>query len=73
MNNLHLPRIPLQPCRQLLLTDLQLRTDLIEAVLSIQVLRQCLVVDEVFVLIVALHVNCGTGTRAGTAPGWDGS
>ena len=44
MNNMHNPRNPSQPPRQLALTNLQLRTNLVKTVLSIQILFQRFVV-----------------------------
>lgn len=74
MNDQHLTGIPLQPRRQLFLANLQLRTDLVEAVLPIEILGQRLVVNEifVFVLVLLLQVHHGPGTRARTAPKWYG-
>lgn len=58
MYNQHLPRIPLQPRRQLPLTNLQLGTNLIKTMHPIQILDQTLIIDEiVFCVSIALSFS----------------
>lgn len=55
MYNQHLPRISLQPRRQLPLTNLQLGTNLIKTMHPIQILDQTLIIDKiVFSVSIAL-------------------